>query len=490
MFPIFFRTASLIVLGSGIFASPTVAQWPQWRGPNRDGFAPAGPLLASLPQQGLTARWVVKDIQGGNSGGWGSPVIDDHRVFVFVHSKTRNDAVELGPPQYPYLAPEKRTMSDEEFEQYEINRRIENEQRARAFRFDQRMLCLDLDTGKLLWEHTQDSAYTRFTHSGTPCVVGDHVLVLAPGRLACCWDKHSGKLLWSVTLPGEFRDEHFSSSFVSDGQTAVVACGPVFALNLADGALLWQGDANHDYASHASPVLWQTIAGTAVIANTRGGKTVARRLSDGQLLWQLDSGTGQSSPVVIDQQLLTFGSSRKSGLTAYRLNPTQWQETPVVDWRFQRAADQGCTPAVAHGAVFVQGDRRLSKVDLQTGKAIWQELLPVSSPRYTSPIVVGDQVLFAWQGVVVVDAMASNFRLIYDAKMTADGRLVEAQLLRKELDLTTTDGEGSDLAEAERIWQREAIRTSTLDCSTPAAAGGVVIFRLRDGLFCVDLHAG
>src|SRR6056297_1401 len=486
-----YPVTTLLLAGLAILPLVDVsADWPQWRGPDRTGSVVAGPLLESLPESGQKPLWQIKDVPGGNSGGWGSPAISNGRVFVFVHTKTKNSDADLGPAKFPWLSPEKRTMSDEEYRQYEIKRRDESERRAKAYRFDQRLLCVDLESGEVVWDHSQPSVYTRFTHSGTPCVIGNRVLVLAPGRLACCWDATSGEILWSQKLPGEFRDEHFSSSFVADGadgDVAVVACGALFGLNVEDGTILLQGDTALDYASHSSPTIWQAENAAVVIANTSGSRTVARRLTDGKLLWELESGASQSSPIVVDNRLLTYGSSRKSGLTAFALDPAAPEKAPSELWRYQRSADQGCSPAVANGFAFVQGERRMAKVDLSNGKAAWQETLPISSPRYTSPIVVGQQLLFGWQGVVAIDAAAEKFELIYDAKVTSDGRLVEADPLRKELGLDQLGDDSKDLAESEKIWQSQAIRSGPLDCSTPAATASRVVLRLRDGLICYDL---
>ena len=141
--------------------SQSLADWPQWRGPDRLGSISAGPLVKTLPPEGLQPEWKFESIPGGGSGGWGSPVISNGRVFLFAH--TREKTGDLGQKKYPWLSPEKRVgMTDEEYEQYEIKRREEDERRAAAFKFDQRLVCLDLDSGEVIWEQTTPGAYARF----------------------------------------------------------------------------------------------------------------------------------------------------------------------------------------------------------------------------------------------------------------------------------------------------------------------------------------
>ena len=64
------------------------ADWPQWRGPNRDGVAPSSPkLLDSWPKEGPTQLWKSEYIPGANEGGSGSPVVAGGKVFLYVNWK-------------------------------------------------------------------------------------------------------------------------------------------------------------------------------------------------------------------------------------------------------------------------------------------------------------------------------------------------------------------------------------------------------------------
>src|ERR1041385_417501 len=59
--------ATLLALALAFASLDAVAQdWPQWRGPDRDGHAAPGPTLASLPKA-LRPKWKIP-IGGGHSG--------------------------------------------------------------------------------------------------------------------------------------------------------------------------------------------------------------------------------------------------------------------------------------------------------------------------------------------------------------------------------------------------------------------------------------
>ena len=60
--------------------------WPQWRGPTRDGIAPAGPkLLDRWPKEGPPLLWKSEPIPGSSDGGSGSLVVAGGKVFVYAN---------------------------------------------------------------------------------------------------------------------------------------------------------------------------------------------------------------------------------------------------------------------------------------------------------------------------------------------------------------------------------------------------------------------
>ncbi len=477
------RTISCLL----VFATCSIANadWPQWRGPNRTGFVDSPELTESLPENGKKPKWKFDSFPGGTSGGWGSPVISNNQVYVYSHAKNKKGDAAVPEKKFPWLAPEKRVgMSDEEYQEYEVKRRNEDEQRSKAFKFTQRLVCLDLDNGQVVWEKQTAGAYTRFVQSGTPCVANGKVFVLGPARTALCYDAKTGALLWEKRLPGEFRDEYFGSSFIVHENVALVACGPLYALNTDDGKILWNGDENHDYSSHSSPTVWSSGNTALAICNTEGGRTEAYRIADGKQLWELTSGTARSSPIIAGDLLLTYGGSRKNGLTAFKLGG---ESKPEQLWQFRGAADSGTTPVVRGGYAFVQGEKRVAKVDLSDGSRVWQTSLKISKPKYTSMIAAGKQVFFAWEGIMAFDAESKDFSMIYDAEVDSKGRLIEGDKLRKELKLDEIASREGGLAESEKLWQKEAVESGPLACTTPAFSDGKLVVRLRDSVVCYDL---
>ncbi|MEY4176581.1 MAG: hypothetical protein RLY70_155 [Planctomycetota bacterium] len=75
----------VVLAGAAQFAGPALAQvpsklgdWPQWRGPNRDGISQETMLLKSWPKDGPTQLWQVDTVGAGYS----SLAVKDGRIFT------------------------------------------------------------------------------------------------------------------------------------------------------------------------------------------------------------------------------------------------------------------------------------------------------------------------------------------------------------------------------------------------------------------------
>src|SRR5687767_14334266 len=79
---------TVLIALSQVGPGPAFASdWPEWRGPNRNGAAPTSPpLISALPTLGLKPAWKSENLP---SGGWGSPIVADGRVYLFVHYRSQ-----------------------------------------------------------------------------------------------------------------------------------------------------------------------------------------------------------------------------------------------------------------------------------------------------------------------------------------------------------------------------------------------------------------
>lgn len=145
--------------------------WPQWLGPNRDGVWREIGIVGSLPST-PSYRWRV-NIGAGYAG----PVVADGRVFVMDR----------------HLAPDKENPDDP------FTRGVVSG--------NERIVCLDEASGKILWVHTYDCPYTVSYASGpraTPTVDGDRIYTLGAEGDFFCLSAKDGSVIWQKDFKKDY----------------------------------------------------------------------------------------------------------------------------------------------------------------------------------------------------------------------------------------------------------------------------------------------
>lgn len=484
---------SFVALSLGCLSTAR-ADWDQWRGANRDGSADNSPaLLSELPETGIKPLWMLKGIPAGFDGGWGSPIVWDDKVILFSHNRVERKNAKKIERKFPWLPPDKRGhLTPEEYEQYEKDRRKEDfEIAASDYDFFETTYCWDAKTGKEVWRNHVPSVYTRFVQSGTAAVHDGKIYVLGGGRKARCIDAETGKDIWETRLPGEFLDEYYMSSFAVIDGVAVVLAGNLFGLDAQTGKVLWQSG-DEVKGKDCSPVAWKHDGKEYVIINSEGGKTVCWDPKAGKEVWRVESEGGNSTPVVVGDTLITYGSSRKKGLRAFKMTPAGAEHL----WTFQGTSDSGSSPVVVGDHVYVQGERRVACVNLETGKTEWRGMLDLDRPRYTSLVAADGKVYYVFEGVIWFPASPESYDPEATAKMDTTGWLASVEAQKKRLaeahPASGTEGASADKKEVnlDDLYKKNVEDQGPLECSSPAIDGGLLVVRLRkNGIVVYDLRA-
>ncbi len=364
------RAATAFVLAA--LASAPVAQagdWPQWRGPNRDGTAPGAELPAVLPTT-LHQLWKVY-VGGGQS----SPIIVGDRVFVHARQgeeevvlalssatgkelwrhgyaasyAPRNAAIQYGPGP-------KSTMLAEGDSVY-------------GFGIRERLLALDADSGKVRWEKTFDDLYVEpypiWGTASSPLIEGN--LLIVPigttgneqqgdeGALVA-YDKLTGKEVWRVDGPPAYASP---VAFDHGGVRQIVTLDDVsfFGVRAADGEPLWSlpfttafqqntpTTLRHDGNFILSGYQWGTAA---IRVEPPAGPGGAWAVSE---VWKTtDAELYMDSPVLVGDHLY-FRSNKRAG-TFVCLDPA----TGEIVW-------QGPGRWAAYASVIAVDDRLLVLTD-------------------------------------------------------------------------------------------------------------------------------
>lgn len=469
-------------------ATAQAGDWAQWRGTNRNGVAENSPkLVAALPDTGIKPVWISESIGSGkNDGGWGSPVVVDfstgskvdRRAFLFTHKRVK--LRDVPKKKFPWLAAEKRVgMTAKEYEQYEIDRRAEDEFIGKSYAFRESIYCLNATDGKTIWKNEEDSHYSRFPQSGSPTVVNGRLYILGAGRHVRCLDALTGDDIWNVRLPGEFRDEFWDSSFAIVDDVAVFLAGHLVAVDLKTGKIKWEGDAKQTRGTHSSPVVWNHDGQKLVVVNVAGSSTICVKPDTGEELWRVKSEAGLATPVIQDDLLITYSNSRKKGMRCFRMKLDGAEEI----WKYQGCQDKGSSPVVVNGHVFVQGEKRLACVDLASGEEEWMTNLDLGRPQYTSLVAADSKVYYALEGMLCFEATDSDFKPLIEGKIDVDGLLATEAAHRERLKL-------DDLPQnkAEKQYQSKVGRHGPVACTSPAIADGFMYVRLKNGVACYDLR--
>jgi outer membrane protein assembly factor BamB len=322
------------------------ADWPQWRGPDRNGLVEKSPAL-NPTFAGQSPTWQSEPIPGGDRGGRGSLVVHAGRVYGLTCVSSESAA------------------NDEVF-------------------------CLDALSGKTLWKTRLREPGIAETGSSTPCIVNGRLYVAGSGSRVYCLNAESGRPVWEAQLPRSFKKSIASSVAVVNGVVVLLA-EVLTGLDAETGQVLWTQKKISGHES--SPARWHASGKEYLICNTKE-ETHGVDPARGDLLWSVPGG-GKSTPVVAQEYggdfLVNMSESRKSGLSAYRLTP----DGPKKLWTLG-VTDRGSSPVVFDGHVYaIAGGgaghgAHILCVHLDTGKVAWDEVIDFA--EVSSPVIADGKV--------------------------------------------------------------------------------------------------
>jgi len=221
----------------------SAANWPQWRGPNRDGISKETGLLKQWPDDGPPLVWKAT----GAGRGYSSFSVSNGRLYT------------MG------------LRGDREF-----------------------VVAFDIATGKEAWATAHGGAFHNDRGDGprgTPTVDGDRVYALGGNGDLSVLEARSGKIVWSKNVLKEFGGSNITwgiseSPLVLGNKVLVNAGGPgasIVALNKADGAVIWKSQSDKSGYSSGIPV---QINGRTQVVFFTAQRAVGLDANDGRLLWE------------------------------------------------------------------------------------------------------------------------------------------------------------------------------------------------------------
>ena len=247
--PLVLTAVLLLVAGSAV-----AADWPQWRGPQRDAVVPETGLMQSWPEGGPPLAWQAE----GLGGGFSSVAVVGDDVYTMG---------DLGDGQY-VVALEK--------------------------------------GGKHQWK-TRVGPRWEDRYLGprsTPTIDGDHLYVVTTEGDVVAMKRADGSVLWKRSLPEDFGgylmqaqdrvDWKFAESPLIDGNKVVVTPGAkdaaIVALDKMTGETIWKaripalGESGRDGAGYSSVVAAE-IGGVRQYVQILGRGAIGVDADTGAYLW-------------------------------------------------------------------------------------------------------------------------------------------------------------------------------------------------------------
>lgn len=324
--------AFVVVVASNFLVS--AADWPSWRGPDRNGISRETDWSSDWGTAGPAKLWTA------NVGiGFSAVAVMEGRLFTSGWADGQ-DTVR----------------------------------------------CLDAASGKVIWSHAYDENLGNKMYEGgpnaTPVVAGDRVFAVSKTGKVLCFDAATGKVRWEVDLGrkigAKLSDWGVSGSPVlADQNTVLIAYGPAgVALDAGSGQVLWDSGKGKDM-TFAAPVIAE-FDGKRMALLFMSEQLVALDPKDGRKLWTSKFGQGYrthcSDPVVAGDRV--FISSGDDGGELLKVTGKSAERI----WKNKNLSTFTGTAVLLDGMLYGHetagykgGNQELRCVDLETGSVKWGE---------------------------------------------------------------------------------------------------------------------
>jgi len=326
--------------------SAVAADWPAWRGPNRDAISTEKGLLKTWPEGGPKLLWTFEDAGQGYAG-----------------------MAVVGGTVY--------TMGARGEDEY--------------------LIAVD-GKGKEIWSTKigpvfdfKQNAWSRGPNA-TPTVDGDLIFALSSKGVLLCANKAKGKKVWSIDIPKELDGEvnnvagfvpkfgwgYTWSALVDGNNLIIVPGGPkglFAALDKKSGKLLWRSKDVTDQATYASPIA-ATIGGVRQYLYLTQKTLYSVSAKDGALLWKHSQEEEYpdvvcGTPIVKDDRVyISVGNGGKNELLKITSEGGKFKAEQL--WRQNVIGNKQGGVALVDGYLYgYHEDRNWACVDFKTGKRIW-----------------------------------------------------------------------------------------------------------------------
>lgn len=311
------------------------AEWPQWRGPERDGKSPDTGLLKEWPEGGPKLLWKADGI------GKGYATVSVAEGLVYTTGDVGDESV---------------------------------------------ISAFDME-GKLKWRKPHDRAWMgdkdgKFPGSrSTPTIEGGKLYVLSAHGLLGCYTAKTGAKKWTLDLCKTFNTKPsgygYTESVLIYKKLLVVTPGGkdcIVALDKATGKTVWTSKGLTDGAGFASCVPF-TFKNVPLILQVTSKGMVCISAKDGQFLWRNDRVKGEAlticaTPVYSDGYCFAAAGYNNGG-ACVKLAVSHGKLTAEQAWETKDMVCFNGGFVVVDGYIYGNHADGWSCLDLKTGEKKW-----------------------------------------------------------------------------------------------------------------------
>jgi outer membrane protein assembly factor BamB len=381
-----------VVAMLGAACAAMADDWPQWRGPGRDGVWKETGIIDKFPSDRIEPKWRTP-----LGTGYCGPTVADGRVYV-------------------------------------MDRQVEPEP-------VERILCLDAATGHVLWTFTYDCPYGEVGYPAGPrasvSIAGGRAFALGTVGHLHCLGAADGRVLWKKDPVADYRVRvptwGVAAAPLVDGDAVIVQLGAsdgacVVSLDAATGCERWR--ALDDRASYSAPIIISQ-AGRRVVVCWTGDSIAGLDPASGKTYWRHPTRPAKMvinvpTPVVEGDRL--FLSAFYDGSYMIRLR----QDAPQVELLWRRRGESERKTDALHAMIstpYFRGDYvygvdsygELRCLDARTGDRVWENLTAVPKGRWSTIHMVrnGERVwMFNERGELIIATLSpQGFHEISRAKL-------------------------------------------------------------------------
>ncbi len=314
--------------------TPAANDWPQWRGPNRDGISAETGLLKTWPAEGPKVLWRV-----ALGNGFSAVSIANNRAYTMFSDGT-----------------------------------------------DEFALCVDANSGKEIWRFKSDPNYVeRAGGDGprcTPVVDGNMVYVISAFGKLYALQAGDGKKIWDHDLQKEFEAKMpiwgITTTPMVEGEMVLVDVGgksahSLMAFDKKSGKVVWNSQT--DQPGYSAPIA-VTIGGVRQLIFFTGANLVSVAPKDGKLYWsqpwQTQFFVNAATPIFIPENKIFISSGYEQGAGLFQIQADNGRATSQSVWLNKNMRNHMATCVYQDGYLYGFDEANFKCLDAATGEDKWK----------------------------------------------------------------------------------------------------------------------